>query len=379
MNTRGAGAATDDAPRANKVPAARARRIVLAYSGGLNASAAVPWLAESEGADVVTITLDLGQQGELEEVRDRALASGAVRAHVLDVAEEFARDYVVRALKADALAEGRRPLISPLAAPMLAKKLVEIAAIEQAHLVAHGAADRDAAARIESAVRALNPRLTVRAPARDWDLTRLDAIVYAQKRNITVPVTAEAPHGADGHVWGRTVALRAANRRREPPEELFTLTKPAAACPDEPAFVDITFERGTPTAVNGVSMPLTDLIATVEMIAGAHGVGRAERGIEAPAAVVLHAAHAELQKLVAGKEAVRFSKRVAREYADLVQRGAWFSPLREALDAYVDKISDRVSGVIRLKLFKGDARIIGRKVAEPKVAAKRLRMATTSH
>jgi argininosuccinate synthase len=370
--------------------ALKPRRVVLAYSGGLNASVAVPWLAESENADVVTITLDLGQHGELEEVRDRALASGAVRAHVLDVAEEFARDHLARALKADALADDRWPLVSQLAAPMLARKLVEIAAIEQAQVVAHGAADAQAAARIEAAVRALNPQLTVLAPARDWDLTRLDAIAYAQKRNMAVPVTVDVPHGADANVWGRALACGAIDSWTEPPEDVFTLTKPATACPGEPASVDIAFERGVPTAVNGVSMPLTDLIATVEMIAGAHGVGRLDMAgahgselrevIEAPAAVVLHAAHAELQRLVTTKEAARFSKRVSREYADLVDRGAWFSPLRGALDAYVDKIQERVSGTIRLKLFKGDANIVGRKVVEPRVASKRLRMAaTTAH
>lgn len=376
---------------ARNVPnALRAGRVVLAYSGGLNSSVAVPWLAESEHADVVTITLDLGQHGDLEEVRDRALASGAVRAHVLDVGEEFARDHVTRALKADALTDDRWPLVSQLAAPMLARKVVEIAAIEQAQVVAHGAADAQAAARIEAAVRALNPQLTVLAPARDWDLTRLDAMAYAQTRNIAVPVTVGVPHGADANVWGRALACGAIDTWTEPPEDVFTLTKAATACPGEPAYVDIAFERGVPTAVNGVAMPLTDLIGTVEMIAGGHGVGRLDVAgahgpacrevIEAPAAVVLHAAHAELQKLVTTKEAARFSKRVSREYADLVDRGAWFSPLREALDAYVDKIQERVSGAVRLKLFKGDARIVGRKIVEPRVGAKRLRMAvTTAH
>jgi len=214
-------------------------------------------------------------------------------------------------------------------------------------------------------------------------------MAYAQTRNIAVPVAVGVPHGADANVWGRALAC-AIDTWTEPPEDVFTLTKAATACPGEPAYVDIAFERGVPTAVNGVAMPLTDLIGTVEMIAGGHGVGRLDVAgahgpacrevIEAPAAVVLHAAHAELQKLVTTKEAARFSKRVSREYADLVDRGAWFSPLREALDAYVDKIQERVSGAVRLKLFKGDARIVGRKIVEPRVAAKRLRMAvTTAH
>jgi argininosuccinate synthase len=356
-------------------------RIVLAYSGGLNSSVAVPWLAEAHDVDVVTISLDLGQPGELEEVRDRALATGAVRAHVLDVREEFARDWVARAVKADALADDRSPFVSALAAPILARKLVEIAAIEQTTRVAHGAADSGAAARIEAAVRALNPQLTILAPARDWPMTRIEAIEYAEKRGIVVPVTVETPHTADANVWGRVVASGAIDAWNEPPEELFTLTSPASACPAEAAYVDVAFERGVPTAVNGVAMPLTDLVDTVGMIAGAHGVGRLDvagsplREIgEAPAAVVLHAAHAELQKLVTPKDTVRFSRRVSREYADLIERGAWFSPLREALDAYVDKIQERVSGAIRLKLFKGGARIVGRKPAEPKPVTRRLRV-----
>jgi argininosuccinate synthase len=358
----------------------KARRIVLAYSGGLNSSVAVPWLAEAHDADIVTISLDLGQPGELEEVRDRALATGAVRAHVLDGREEFAREWVARAVKADALADDRSPFVSALAAPILARKLVEIAAIEQATTVAHGAADAAAAARIETAVRALNPQLTVLAPVRDWSMSRIEAIDYAAKRSIVVHVTAETPHSADANVWGRVVTSGAIDAWNEPPEELFALTTAASACPAEPAYVDVAFERGVPTAVNGVAMPLTDLVETVGMIAGAHGVGRldvagSQREVgEAPAAVVLHAAHAELQKLVTPKDTVRFSRRVSREYADLIERGAWFSPLREALDAYVDKIQERVSGAIRLKLFKGDARIVGRKPAEPKPVTRRLRV-----
>jgi argininosuccinate synthase len=370
----------------------KANRIVLAFSGGLNSTVAIPWLASSGGrnggepADVVTISLDLGQGGELEEVRDRALATGAVRAHVLDVRDDFARDFITRALKADALADDRAPMGPALAVPLIARRLVEIAAIEQATAVAHGAADRAAAARFELAIRALNPNLTVLAPARDWNLTRIEAIEYANIRNIAVPVTVDLPHSADANAWGRSVTGNATDSWDEPPEELFALTLPASSCPSEPAYVDVAFERGVPTAVNGVSMPLIDIIGTVGMIAGGHGVGRLDiaasrvREIgEAPAAAVLHMAHAELQKLVAPKDVAKFTRTVSREYADIVERGAWFSPLREALDAYVDRIQERVSGAIRLKLFKGDARIVGRKPVEMKAPGKRLRMVAKTH
>jgi len=358
-------------------------RTVLAFSGGLHGSLAIRSLAETAGGpcEIVTITLDLGQAGELEEVRDRALAIGAARAHVLDVREELARAHIARALRADALADDRLPMISALSAPLIARKLVEIAAIEQAKTVAHGAADPAAAARIEAGVRALDASLTVLAPARDSTIGRLESIESAVSRGITVPATAAQPHSADSSMWGRVVACGGLDSWHEPPEDVFALTHPTSACSPEPAYLDIAFERGTPISVNGVSMSLIDVIATVGMIAGTHGVGRLEVAAsrarevtEAPAAVVLHAAHADLQKLVTPKDVARFSRRVSREYADLIERGAWFSPLREALDAYVDRIQERVNGTIRLRLLKGDARIVGRKPAEPQPAAKRLKV-----
>ena len=362
------------------------RRIVLAYSGGLSGSIAIRTLADAADApEVITTTLDLGQPGELEEVRDRALAIGAARAHVLDVRDEFARDYVSRALRADALGDDRQPIIPALASPLIARKLVEIAAIEQTDCVAHGATDAAAGARIEAGVRALNPAITVVAAAREAAMGRLDAIEYAARHGIVVPATADMPHGVDSNMWGRVVAC-ALDTWDEPPEALFTLTRGAAACPTEAAYLEIAFERGVPDAVNGVSMPLIDVIATVGMIAGTHGVGRLDiagsrvRDVgEAPAAVVLHAAHAELQKLVTSKEAAQFSRRVSREYADVIDRGTWFSPLREALDAYVDRMQQRVTGAIRVRLLKGDARIVGRKPAEPKIAERRLRVVGQAH
>lgn len=361
------------------------RRVVLAYSGGLNGSVAIRWLAEpadAEPVEIVTVSLDLGQQGELEEVRDRALAIGAARAHVLDVRDEFARDHVARVLKADALSEDRLPLIASLAVPIVAKKLVEIAAIEQAAVVAHGASDPAAAARFDAAITSLNPALTVLAPASAWPMTRAEAIEYAQKHGIAVAVTIDEPHSVDANLWGRAIVDGAIDAWNEPPETLFTLTRPAPLCPGEPAYVEIRFERGVPSALNGVSMPLTDLVGAVAMLAGSHGVGRLDaagtrvREVgEAPAAIVLHAAHAELQKLVSSRQAAQFSRRVSREYADVIDRGSWFSPLREALDAYVDQIQGRVNGDVKIKLYRGDARIVGRKPAEAKTASRRLRVA----
>jgi argininosuccinate synthase len=367
----------------------RRRRVVLACSGGLNSTVAIPWLGDAgraDAADVVTVSLDLGQRGELEEVRDRALAAGALRAHVLDGREEFARDFITRALKADAVADDRAPIGPALAVPLIARRLVEIAAIEQATVVAHGAADHAAAARFDTTIRALEPGLTVLAPARDWNLTRIEAIAYASSRNIATGVSPDMPYSTDANAWGRFVAGVDTDSWHEPAEDLFALTIAAATCPSEPAYLDVSFERGIPTAVNGVTMPLIDIIGTVGMIAGSHGVGRLDiaasraREIgEAPAAAVLHLAHAELQKLVIPKSAARFSQTVSREYADLIDRGAWFSPLREALDACVDRMQDRVTGAVRLKLFKGDARIVGRKSVEAKMPGQRFRVVAKTH
>jgi argininosuccinate synthase len=259
----------------------------------------------------------------------------------LDVRSQFAVDFIAPALRAGALsAQTRdgRPVVNALAAPMVAQKLVEVAHIEHAALVAHAAADSLSAARIETAVRALSPRLTVRAPARDWDLTSAGVAAYARTRGLSVPASVET-------VSGRV--------------------RPA-----EPAHVDLTFERGMPTAVNGVSMPLVELVAMVGVIAGTHGIGRAD--------AVLQAAHQELQARVTPKEeaarVARFSGRVAREYLTVIERGDWFSPLREALDSYVHRIQDRATGVIRVELFNGAARIVGPSAAASGTSGRRLRV-----
>jgi argininosuccinate synthase len=350
-------------------------RIVLAYSGGLDTSVAIPWLAEKYGADVVAVTMDLGQGRELEEVRDRALAAGAVRAHVLDVREEFAHDYVLPALKADAIYEDRYPMGTALGRPLIARKLVEIAAIEQTTTIAHGCTGKgNDQVRLDVTARAINPAITVIAPARDWGMTRSEEIEYARTRGIPVPATVDSPYSTDANLWGRSIECGVLEDPwTEPPEEIYTLTRPPAECPDEAAFVEMTFERGVPVAINAVAMPLVELIASLGTIAGAHGVGRIDMvenrlvGIksreiyEAPAAVVLHMAHKELQRMVTTKDADRFSRSVSLQYADIVYNGLWFTPLREALDAYVAKVQERVSGVIRVKLFKGDCRVVGRK------------------
>jgi argininosuccinate synthase len=317
-------------------------RIVLAYSGGVQSSAAIGWLRDTFAADVVTITLDLGQGTELTSVRERALAAGAIRAHVIEARDEFARGYVAPSLQAGALYEDCLPLSQALAQALLAKRLVDLARMEAAVAVAFvpHAVPAGTRSRLTVAVQALAPGL----------------------RLIEVPpATAMSNgHAVDVNLWGRTIELKGA-----PGEPLYTLTRAVRDCPDEPAFIDIEFEAGLPVRANAIEMPMLELIESLEIIAGAHGVGRiAGRGCassiveEAPAAVVLHAALRHLETTTLPAEFRRVEIDLARTYADLIFHGNWHSPSREALDAYVQGFHPRLTGTVRVELFKGSCQIV---------------------
>ena len=352
-------------------------RIVLAYSGGLDTSVAVRWLAERYDAEIVTVTMDLGQGKELDDVRERALAVGAVRAHVVDVREEFARDYVLPALQAGAVYEGRYPLATALGRPLIAARLVEIAKFENAGIIAHGCTGKgNDQVRIDVSARALAPAIRVVAPAREWGMTRPDEIEYARAHGIPIPASVDNPYSTDANLWGRSIECGVLEDPwTEPPEEIYALTRAPTECPDVPAYVEVEFEAGVPTKVNGVAMPLGELINSLDTIAGAHGVGRIDMlenrlvGIksreiyEAPAATVLHTAHRELEALVIPRDLERLKHDMGRTYADLVYNGLWFTPAREAIDAFVAKVQERVNGTARLKLYRGDCRIVGRRSA----------------
>ena len=351
------------------------KRIVLAYSGGLDTSVAIRWLAEKYDAEIIAVTLDIGQGEELTNVRERALAVGAVRAHVIDAREEFARDFVLPALQARAIYEEGYPLASALARPLIAKHLVAIARMEGATAVAHGCTGKDNdQVGLDISARALDPSLELIAPARDWEMSRSDEIEYARVRNIPVPVTIASPYSVDSNLWGRSIECGVLEDAwEEPPAEIYTLTRASQQCPDEPAYIEIEFDRGVPVRANGIDMALVELIESLETIAGAHGVGRIDMienrliGIksreiyEAPAAVVLHTAHRELEKLVITRDLERIKQDMGRVYADAVYNGLWFSPTRQAIDAFVAAIQPRVSGTVRLKLYKGDCRVVGRR------------------
>jgi argininosuccinate synthase len=348
-------------------------RIVLAFSGGLDTSVAIPWLKEQYGAEIVTVTLDVGQGRELVDVRQRALAGGALRAHVIDAREEFARDYIIPSLQAGALYENGYPLATALGRPLIARRLVEIARMEGASAIAHGCIGKiNDQVRIEVSARGIDPNVRIIAVAREWGMSRAEEIEYARSRNIAVPVLG--PYSTDSNLWGRSIECGVLEDPWvEPPEEIYTLTRPAKECPDHPAYLEIEFDAGVPIRTNGVEMPILELIESLETIAGTHGVGRIDMmenrlvGIksreiyEAPAAVVLHMAHQELEKLVIPRDLERVKHDLARVYADLVYNGLWFSQTREAIDALVRSIQPRVTGTIRLKLFKGDCRVVGRK------------------
>jgi argininosuccinate synthase len=355
------------------------KRIVLAYSGGLDTSVAIAWLAERSQAEVIAVTLDVGQGRELTDVRERALAVGAVRAHVLDVREEFANDYILPALQAGALYEDRYPLATALSRPLIASKLVDVARMEGARAIAHGCNGKaNDELRFELGIKALDPSVDVLAPARQWAMSRQEEIEYAKARRIPIPSAIDSPYTVDANLWGRSIERgNLDDAWQESPEDIYALTRPPKDCPDEPAYVEIEFAGGVPVRANGIEMGFVEMIESLETIAGAHGVGRIDmvenaasgaksREIyEAPAAVLLHTAHRELEKVVVPRDLERIGHDLGRAYADLVYNGRWFSPTREAIDAFMHTIQPKVTGTVRLKLFKGDCRVVGRRSPSP--------------
>ena len=296
---------------------------MLAYSGSTNTTVAIPWLVERYDAEVVTVTLDLDQRTGLEATRDRALAAGAVRTHVVDACDEFARDFIVPALRAGAVTPDGDVLVSALAQPLIAKHLVSIAGLEDAASVAHGSG-QDRARCFESLIRDLDPSLAVLSPASEWAFAPADLVSYARERRLSVsPIDASA-----------------ARRSTSSP-------------PDYPATVDVAFEEGVPVALNGVSLPIVELISSVETIASAHGVGR-----PAPATRLLYEAHRALQSFVTPPDIDRSARERGADYAGLVNAGAWYSAARKDGDAFVASLQKHVTGTARLKLFRGHSEVV---------------------
>ncbi|MCL2150483.1 MAG: argininosuccinate synthase [Dehalococcoidia bacterium] len=350
-------------------------KVVLAYSGGLDTSAAIKWLNEKYGLDVITLTVDVGNEKDFLAARDKALAVGAVKAIVKDAKQELVTDYIFPALKAGAVYEGRYPLATALSRPLMARLLAEVALAEGADAIAHGCTGKgNDQVRFEVSVAALAPHLKVIAPAREWGMTREDTIKYALSRGIPVPVKSGSAYSIDENLWGRSIECGVLEDPwTEPPEDVYAWTASPAKTPDQPAYIVVGFERGAPVSLDGVTIPGLGLIEKIHEVAGRHGVGRIDHvenrlvGIksreiyEAPAATVLVAAHQALEDLTLTKEQARFKARVAPEYADLVYNGQWFTALRQDLDAFIESTQRFVTGEVRLKLFKGQCCVIGRR------------------
>jgi len=350
------------------------QKILLAYSGGLDTSVAIHWLNEKYGCDVVAVTVDVGQSDDLKDAMRRAKSIGASRAWVVDAKKDFADGYVLPALKANALYEGNYPLGTAIARPLMVAKLVEMARRLGCDTIAHGCTGKgNDQVRFEASIMALAPDLGILAPTRDWKMTREEEIAYAKEHDIPIPVTIDKPYSIDESAWGRAIECGVLEDPWvEPPESIFEWTKGIDKSPDVPEYVDIGFIQGKPVSLNGKPMELLDLITELNSVAGNNGVGRIDHienrlvGIksrevyEAPAAIVLIKAHQDLESLVLTKDLLHYKKIVEQHYADLVYNGLWFSPLKEALDAFVEKTQDIVTGTVKLKLFKGSAVVVGR-------------------
>jgi len=350
------------------------RKIVLAYSGGLDTSVLIKWLQEKYDADVITVTLDVGQKEDLKAIEEKALKLGVLKHYSIDAREEFARNYVFPAIKANALYEGKYPVSTALSRPLIASKLVEVAEKEGADAVAHGCTGKgNDQVRIEVSVKALNPNLKVIAPVREWNMTRDAEIEFAKKHGIPIPVDLDKPYSIDQNLWGRSIECGVLEYpEKEPPEDAFEWTLPPEKAPDKPEYLSIKFECGVPVALNGRSMGPVELIESLNEIAGRHGVGRIDHmedrlvGIksrevyECPAATVLIEAHKDLEKMVLTRHEILFKQHIDAEWAFLVYAGLWMEPLREDLEAFINKTQERVTGEVRVKLYKGGLWVVGR-------------------
>ena len=357
-------------------------KIVLAYSGGLDTTVAVRWLAQTRGFEVIALTVDLGSQPKLEVIRERALAAGAVRAYVLDARTPFVERFCWPALKAGALYQSQYPLATALGRPLIAQLLVEAAAREGATWVGHGSTGKgNDQVRFEVAVAALSPQLKVLAPLRDgMAMTREQEVAYASANKLPIEVKPESPYSVDENLWGRSIEAGVLeDALLKPPEDAFVWTSSVDNAPANSAEIELSFERGIPTrlttypsASGGGQGGGVALVDELNRLGGLHGVGRIDMiedrfvGIksreiyEAPAAVILHAAHRALEELVLDAETARFKASVAAEYARLVYQGKWFTSHRRDLDAYVESTQRAAAGRVRIKLHKGTAQVIGR-------------------
>ncbi|MCC5617279.1 argininosuccinate synthase [Nostoc sp. CHAB 5836] len=353
----------------------RAKKVVLAYSGGVDTSVCIPYLKQEWGVEeVITLAADLGQGDELEPIREKALKSGASESLVADVKDNFVKNYAFGGIQANALYENRYPLGTALARPLIAKVLVETAEKYGADAIAHGCTGKgNDQVRFDVSVTALNPNLKILAPAREWGMSREETIAYGEKFGIPSPVKKSSPYSIDKNLLGRSIeAGLLEDPSFEPPEEIYEMTKAIADTPNEPEYIQIGFDGGIPTTLNGIAKKPVELIEELNQVVGNHGIGRIDMienrlvGIksreiyESPAMLVLIQAHRDLESLTLTADVTHYKRGIEETYSQIVYNGLWYSPLKVALDAFIQKTQERVSGTVRVKLFKGNSTIVGR-------------------
>jgi argininosuccinate synthase len=349
--------------------------VVLAYSGGLDTSVAIKWIKEKYNLDVIALTIDLGSERNLDEIRQRALDVGAVDAKVVDGRETFLKSFAFPALQAGAIYEREYPLATAIGRPLIAKLLVDVAHEYGAKAVAHGCTGKgNDQVRLDVSVKALDPNLQIIAPVREWKMSRPEEIEYAEKNNIPIPASVNSPYSTDVNLWGRSIeAGILEDPWVEPPAEVWLWTKNAEDAPNTPQYVEIEFEGGVPVRLDGEEISGVELVNRLNDIAGEHGVGRIDHvenrlvGIksreiyEAPAAVVLHQAHHALEDMTLSRDQARFKNLVSAQISEMIYNGLWFSALHRDLRAFVESSQRHVTGTVRVKLFKGTSMIVGRK------------------
>ena len=350
--------------------------VVLAYSGGLDTSVAIRWIKEKYDLDVIALTIDVGNERDLQAISARAAQIGAVKSLVVDGRADFTRYFVWPALQAGAIYEGVYPLATALARPLIARLLVEVARAEGAVAVAHGCTGKgNDQVRFDVSINTLAPDLKIIAPVREWSMTRDNEIAYAAEHNIPIQATNASPYSTDQNLWGRSIECGILEDPwAEPPEEVYAwTTNPDTTDSKEPTYLEIVFQNGIPVSLNGEEMEGYELVETLNRLAGNYGIGRIDHvenrlvGIksreiyEAPAATVLHTAHKALEGLTLSREQLRFKEIVANEYARLIYDGQWYSALHQDLAAYVQSTQRFVSGEVRIKLGRGKCSVVGRK------------------
>ena len=353
----------------------RAKKVVLAYSGGVDTSVCIPYLKNEWGVEeVITLAADLGQGDELEPIREKALKSGASESLVADVKESFIKDYAFAAIQANALYENRYPLGTALARPLIAKILVEAAHKYGADAIAHGCTGKgNDQVRFDVACAALDPKMKILAPAREWGMSREETIAYGEKCGIPSPVKKSSPYSIDKNLLGRSIEAGVLEDPAvEPLEEIYEMTKAIADTPNEPEYIEIGFTRGIPTSLNGTAKNPVELIEQLNQVIGNHGIGRIDMmenrlvGIksreiyESPAMLVLIQAHRDLESLTLTADVSHYKRGIEETYTQIVYNGLWYSPLKSALDAFIQNTQERVFGTVRVKLFKGNASVVGR-------------------